>query len=59
MRKYAIILREVTYGNVEVEAETMLDAIDGAMRSTEIDWEDPQPSAPFEVRLIGETRPNQ
>jgi hypothetical protein len=56
MRKYEIIVRTVTYGHVEVEAENMIDAIDAALCSPQVDWEDPLPSMPFEVKLVAENR---
>jgi hypothetical protein len=55
-RRYDITLREVTYGHVEVEAETMQDAIEAAVKSPEVDWEDPMGAIPFEARLMSESR---
>jgi len=56
MRVFNIVLRNVEYGHVEVEAETMQEAIDAAMKSPEVDWEDPAGAIPYEVCMIGERK---
>lgn len=56
MRVFDITLRNVEYGHIEVEAETMLEAIDAAMKSPDVDWEDPMGAIPFEVCMTGERK---
>jgi hypothetical protein len=47
--RYIVRLRETKFGSIEIEADTIPEAIIAALKSSEIEWMDPEDSRVWSV----------